>query len=160
MASIDALYTEKTILVSADPAVLYDMITDVTRMGEWSPVCKSCWWDDGQAPKVGSWFTGHNVLEERQWDTRCEVVTATRPREFAWIVGGKEEGYVRWGYRFVPSGDKTSVTESWRVLRQTERIAAMDNADVPAYVERTERGIEETLENLKRVAEAAPVLPS
>ena len=25
------------------------MVSDVTRMGEWSPVCKACWWDEGDS---------------------------------------------------------------------------------------------------------------
>jgi hypothetical protein len=33
---------------SPAPESLYDMVCDVTRMGEWSPVCLACWWDDGQ----------------------------------------------------------------------------------------------------------------
>ena len=52
------------------------MVSDVTRMGEWSPVCKACWWDDGDSPRVGAWFTGRNELPERTWETRSEVVAA------------------------------------------------------------------------------------
>jgi ribosome-associated toxin RatA of RatAB toxin-antitoxin module len=39
-------YSE-SILVARSPEDLYDMVSDVTRMGEWSPVCKACWWDAG-----------------------------------------------------------------------------------------------------------------
>jgi ribosome-associated toxin RatA of RatAB toxin-antitoxin module len=49
-----------SIVVSCSPETLYDMVSDVTRMGEWSPICKSCWWDEGDGPSVGSWFTGRN----------------------------------------------------------------------------------------------------
>src|ERR1700733_12505608 len=45
-------------VVIARPAdALYDMISDVTRMGEWSPICTACWWDEGAGPWAGSWFT-------------------------------------------------------------------------------------------------------
>jgi hypothetical protein len=23
------------------------MVADVTRVGEWSPMCTACWWDEG-----------------------------------------------------------------------------------------------------------------
>ena len=30
------------------------MIADVTRMGGWSPMCKACWWNEGDGPRVGA----------------------------------------------------------------------------------------------------------
>jgi polyketide cyclase/dehydrase/lipid transport protein len=52
-----------SIVIARSPADLYDMVSDVTRMGEWSPVCKACWWDDGLGPSAGAWFTGTLVTE-------------------------------------------------------------------------------------------------
>ncbi len=75
------------------------MLADVTRMGEWSPVCTACWWDEGDGPHVGAKFTGRNERPERTWETRSEVVTADRGGEFAWVVG--EPLPARWGYSFV-----------------------------------------------------------
>src|SRR5215211_5889332 len=46
-------HTEK-ISVAADPDTLYDMVSDVTRMGEWSPVCNACEWTDD----AHEWFIG------------------------------------------------------------------------------------------------------
>ncbi len=45
---MDTLRFSESIVVARSPEFLYDMISDVTRMGEWSPVCKACWWDDGR----------------------------------------------------------------------------------------------------------------
>ena len=33
--------------VAAPPELVYDLISDVTRMGEWSPECYRCEWLDG-----------------------------------------------------------------------------------------------------------------
>ena len=38
-----------SISVAVTPDELYALVSDVTRMGEWSPVCKACWWDEGGA---------------------------------------------------------------------------------------------------------------
>src|SRR5580704_6067419 len=71
------------------------MVSDVTRMGEWSPVCKACWWDDGPGPSAGAWFTGRNELPGRDpWETRSQVVAAVPGEEFAFVVGGT---WTRWG---------------------------------------------------------------
>ncbi len=62
------------------------MVADVTRMGEWSPVCKACWWEEGDGPAEGAWFTGRNELPDRTWETRSLVVAADRGTEFAFQV--------------------------------------------------------------------------
>ena len=84
-----------SVLVACPPEALYDLVSDVTRTGEWSPICEACWWDEGDGPRVGAHFTGRNVTPSRTWETRCVVVAADPGREFAWVVG---EDIVRWGY--------------------------------------------------------------
>ncbi|HJY95097.1 MAG TPA: SRPBCC family protein, partial [Streptosporangiaceae bacterium] len=94
---MSSLQYSESIVVARSPEALYDMVSDVTRMGEWSPVCTACWWDDGDGPRLGAWFTGRNQLPERTWETRSQIVAADRGREFAFVVGGT---WVRWGYTF------------------------------------------------------------
>lgn len=146
----------ESIVVARSPEELYDMVSDVTRMGEWSPVCKACWWDEGAGPHVGAWFTGRNELPERTWETRSQVVAADRGREFAFLVGGS---YVRWGYRFEPAQGGTEVTESWEFL--PDGIAMFEErfgADAPEQIENRRQaarsGIPATLRAIKQAAEA------
>ncbi len=60
----DLRYAE-SVCVARSPESLYDMVSDVTRMGEWSPICRACWWDDGDGPWPGGWFTGRNQTPDR-----------------------------------------------------------------------------------------------
>src|ERR1044071_8309587 len=94
---VERLTHSYSIFIARSPEERYAMVSDVTRMGEWSPICKACWWDECAGPEVGAWFTGRNELPERTWETRSEVVAADRGREFAWKVAGR---LVRWGYTF------------------------------------------------------------
>jgi ribosome-associated toxin RatA of RatAB toxin-antitoxin module len=89
---VDQLRYSESIFVARPPEVLYDMVSDVTRTGEWSPICRACWWDDGDGPRVSARFTGRNETAERTWETRSEVVAADPGREFAFVVGA---GWVR-----------------------------------------------------------------
>jgi hypothetical protein len=151
------LQRSESIVISGSPQHLYDMVADITRMGEWSPVCKACWWDEGSGPEVGSWFTGRNELPERTWETRSQVVVADRGREFAFVVGGK---FVRWGYTFVPAEDGTQVTESWEFLPDgiamfRERFGADADTQIENRSEAARSGIPATLRAIKQAAEAS-----
>jgi hypothetical protein len=153
---MDTLRHSESIVVARSPEDLYDMVSDVTRMGEWSPVCKACWWEDGDAPRVGSWFSGRNELPDRTWETRSEVAVAERSREFAFVVGGS---YVRWGYTFTPVDGGTQVTESWEFLPAgiamfEERFGADAQAQIANRTEAAHNGIAATLAAIKKIAEA------
>jgi Polyketide cyclase / dehydrase and lipid transport len=150
------LKRSESIVISRSPEDLYDMVSDVTRMGEWSPVCKVCWWDEGSGPEVGSWFTGRNELPERTWETRSQVVVADPGREFAFLVGGK---FARWGYTFAPVQGGTQVTESWEFLPDgiamfKERFNADAESEIDNRSEAARSGIPATLRAIKRSADA------
>ena len=125
-----------SVVVDADPATIYGLVSDVTRTGEWSPICRECWWDEGAGPEVGAWFTGRNETPDRTWETRSQVVVAETGREFAWQVGGT---FVRWGYDLAPTGDGgTDLTESWEFLPEGLAMFAEKYGDA-AEVEITTR---------------------
>lgn len=154
MASLS--YSE-SIVIARSPEDLYDLVSDVTRMGEWSPICAACWWDDGAAPRAGAWFTGRNEVPGRTWETRSQVEVAEPGREFAWAVGG---AWVRWGYTFTPVDGGTQVTESWEFLpagiaRFEERYGADAQAQIANRTEAAHAGIPVTLAAIKRTAESA-----
>jgi hypothetical protein len=145
-----------SVLVARSAQCLYDMVSDVTRIGEWSPVCKACWWDEGSSARAGGWFTGRNTTADRTWETRSEVVVAERGREFAFIVGGS---YVRWGYTFTVVGEGTRVTESWEFLPEgiamfEEKFGADAQTQISDRTKAAHDGIPLTLAALKRTAES------
>lgn len=144
-----------SVTVSASPAQLYDMLSDITRMGEWSPTCRACWWDTGDGPRVGAWFTGHNKNPEREWETRSQVVAADPGREFAFAVGGS---WVRWGYTFEAIDGGTEITESWELLpdgiaRFHERFGDQAAAEIEKRRRSAHHDIPLTLAAIKEAAE-------
>ncbi|MBX9920869.1 MAG: SRPBCC family protein [Mycolicibacterium frederiksbergense] len=147
-----------SVAVALAPDEVYALVSDVTRIGEWSPVCKACWWDDPDAGAVvGAWFTGRNVLPERTWETRSQVVAAEPGREFAWEVNN---GWVRWGFTVEPEGAWTRLTEHWQFLPKGlegfgERFGADADAQIAQRSALALRGIPETLRAIKATAERA-----
>jgi hypothetical protein len=65
--------------VCASPSQLYDAVSDVRRMGEWSPECQRCEWIDGAVgPAVGARFKGRNRRGIIRWST-MGVITLMGP---------------------------------------------------------------------------------
>lgn len=149
---------QESIVVDATAEALYDLVSDITRTGEWSPICTACWWDDeGEAGTVGAWFTGRNEVPGRTWETRSQVVAADRGREFAWIVGGN---LVRWGFTVEPTGESTMLTESWHFLPGGlayfhERYGDQAAERIDERTRQAYDGIPRTLAAIKRIAESS-----
>jgi Polyketide cyclase / dehydrase and lipid transport len=145
----------ESIFVAVPPDDVYAMVSDVTRMGEWSPICRACWWDEGAGPHVGAFFTGRNVTPDRTWETRSQVVAADPGREFAWEVNN---GWVYWGYTFEPENNGTRLTESWRFLPKgvdgfRERFGEHAEAEIEKRANAARTGIPATLAAIKKTAE-------
>jgi Polyketide cyclase / dehydrase and lipid transport len=156
LRAVSAFEFSDSIDVALAPDELYALISDVTRTGEWSPICRACWWDEGAGPRAGAWFTGRNEIPERTWETRSQVTVAEPGREFTWEVNN---GWVRWSYTLEPTDGGTRLTESWEFLplgREGFRERYGDDADahIAARTEAAHRGIPETLAAIKKVAES------
>lgn len=146
---------QETIAIHASPEEVYDLISDVTRTGEWSPICKNCWWHDGDSAQVGARFTGRNERDGRTWETVSEVVAAERGLEFAWVVG---DGYVQWTYKLAPLDDGTELTEFWEFLPAGvemfhDKFGDKASGLIEARIEDAHRGIPATLAAIKQLAE-------
>ena len=148
----------ETLTIAAPADAVYDLVADVSRMGDWSPVCTGGEYDADDP----SWFTGHNAIGSTTWSTRCHVVAADRGREFAFVnCGGTgERELVRWGFTLRPDGDGTEVTQSWEVLPGYEPgfLAQGHTADELAarldFMQGlAETGMPETLEHIRVAAE-------
>lgn len=144
--------------IAAPAETVYDLVADVTRMGEWSPECVGCEWvDGGTSPVVGARFKGSSKRGWVRWSTTPRVVTADRPRAFGFVTTQRGHDETMWTYRFAPQGDGTIVTETFEMLadlpwylRLVERVA-MGVKDRKADLE---AGMAETLRRLGAAAEA------
>lgn len=144
-------------MVACPAEDLYDLVADVTRMGDWSPVCKACWWDEGAGPAVGAHFTGRNEVPERTWETRSEVVAAERGRAFAWTVV-EPPTRATWSYAFEPVDGGTRLTETWELPEEgvaffEQRLGDDAAAQITARGDAAESGIAATLAAIKKAAE-------
>jgi uncharacterized protein YndB with AHSA1/START domain len=161
---------EASVHIDAPPERVWRMITDVTRMGEWSPVTYKCEWLGGATePEVGARFKGYNKMPPARWWTTCEI-TALEPGkvfEFRTIdgtfnIGSRGREMTRWRYEFEPEDIGTRLTETYEasfipaLLRVPEQIARRIPGGARMVDKRrakTDQGLEETLRRLKDAAE-------
>ena len=105
-----------TVHMSAPPDRIWEAVSDVTRIGKYSPETFEAEWLDGATgPAVGAKFRGHvkrNGKGPIYWTT-CTVIASDPGREFAFGVGPADKPLNVWRYKLEPSGDGTDVTESF-----------------------------------------------
>jgi uncharacterized protein YndB with AHSA1/START domain len=149
---------KETIEISRPPEELYGFVADVSRMGQWSPVCTGGSYDDD-----GEWFTGTNAMGEATWETRCRVVVADPGHEFAFINHGLEGRVemVRWAFLFEPlEGGGTEVTQTWEVLPDYADGLGLDEESAIGVLEMMKNaaleGMPQTLAALKADVEKSP----
>lgn len=155
MAPTDTVTVERR--VAASPATVYALVSDVTRMGEWSPETTSCRWLGGASrAAVGARFRGTNRSGRRQWSTTCTVVQADPATGFGFEVKAGPVAIARWTYDLRRDGDGCVVTETWtdQRARWMTRAGTLLTG-VADRAEHNRRTMEQTLERLASAAEAA-----
>lgn len=144
-----------TVRMSASPAVVWGLVSDVTRIGEFSPETFEARWTRGStAPEVGAYFKGHvrrNGVGPVYW-TLCRVTECVPEQDFGFVVEMNGTDLNHWRYQLRAVDGGTEVTESfelpalgflrlyWAVLG---RLRGRTN----------ERGMRQTLERIKDIAE-------
>src|SRR4051812_10250655 len=147
---------EASTTIAAGPAKVYDLVTDLPRMGEWSPENTGGRWIRGATgPAVGARFRGNNRRGVLRWSTTCEVTAAVPGERFAFDVTYGPVSISRWEYTFAPDGDGCRVTESWTERRPAwMKVASVPLMAVADRAAHNRRGMEHTLAALKQAAES------
>ena len=144
---------EVSVDIDAPPADVYDLVADITRMGEWSPECVGAEWV-GTPGAVGARFKGRNRRGLLRWTTTVEVLAADRPTEFAFATLNGQQHGTRWRYRLEPNGEGTRLTESFEAVSMPWIIAQVDRFIVRTRQEQLEASVARTLAAIKAAAEA------
>ncbi|MEU7971636.1 SRPBCC family protein [Micromonospora sp. NPDC049089] len=159
--------------VAADPARVWDLVTDIELPARFSQELRRVrWLDDCDRPTLGARFEGENhhpLLGE--WQTVSHVVRLDAPRVFAWVVvdeagrfgGGPadpERPGSTWQFRLVEEAGGCRLTHSVRIgPGRTGLSLIIDRApeQEEVIIERRTAALREamftTLEGIKALAE-------
>ena len=112
-------HDEVTVEIAAPPERVYGLVSDIGRMGEWSPECVRCSWAKGATgPAVGARFRAKNKGGRGPaWFNTPTVLVADAGREFAFNRNGPGIGSYTWRYVMEPTATGTRITESFDAER-------------------------------------------
>ena len=147
-----------TVHMAAPAGRVWDLVSDITRVREFSPETFEAEWLGGASgPAAGARFRGHVRRNGRgpvYW-TVCTVTACVPGREFAFAVAGPGGSTINtWRYQLEPGAGGTDVTESFELADKLPvrlywmvagRARGRTNLD----------GMRATLERIKAVSEAA-----
>nr|MDQ3758010.1 SRPBCC family protein [Actinomycetota bacterium] len=148
-----------TMHVKATPERVYALVSDLPRMGEWSPECYRCrWMGDVQQARPGARFKGWNRIGIRRWTTKGTIVTAEPPKEVSFDIHSVFDLPVaRWTYRITPDGNGgCDVTEAWADRRGgVMKLLGNVASGVTDRAAHNTDGMQKTLQRIKETAESS-----
>jgi len=149
------MHDSVTVHMAAPPEKVWELVSDVTRIGEFSPETFEAEWLEGATgPVAGAKFRGHvkrNGIGPVYWIT-CTVLVSDPGREFTFGTGPGDNPMNVWSYKLAPNGDGTDVTESFALA---DKVFFRVYWALLGWARgRTNRnGMQTTLERMKAVVE-------
>ncbi len=145
--------TAATREIAAPAEKVWSLVSDLPRMGEWSPENAGGRWIKGATgPALGAVFRGSNKNGFRRWSTDATVVGYEQGKLFEFSVTAGPLAVANWRYEFEGTESGCRVTESWRDNRKRWFVvvarAMGDHSAAHAAKE-----MEATLANLAAAAE-------
>ncbi|MQA82516.1 MAG: hypothetical protein GEV10_29325 [Streptosporangiales bacterium] len=125
-------------LLPAPPEAVWAVLTDPTRIGEWSSECRTGrWLDDAREPVVGARFTGSNKVRWMRWSRACRILDVDRPRQYVFETISRSDSS-RWTYQLEPVGVATRVRQSFDVRHMWRVLEVLVTRLVPEHLDRTD----------------------
>lgn len=147
-----------TIEIAAPPEKVWSMVSDLPRMGEWSPENVGGKWQGGAtAAAPGARFKGTNKQGWHRWSGGVIINEVEAPKRLSFTVKIGGLNGATWGYDIEPTADGCRVTESWTDTRNPifkvglVTKLATGIADRTAYAQEL---MDTTLANIKKAAES------
>jgi dimethylaniline monooxygenase (N-oxide forming) len=139
--------------IAADPNSVWDMISDVTRMGQWSPECYRAMWLTSKRGK-GALFLGLNKDRGLRWPSPAIVTESERGKVFAFRAASG----VLWRYRLTAENAGCLLVEERINSGEFRYVRAAYRLFLGGYDRRIgvlRAGMQRTVERIRAAAESA-----
>ena len=149
------LQGEAQAFILSPPSSVFRLVSDITRMGEWSPECRRCeWLDEDAGASVGARFRGYNQRGWLKWQMNCTVSAFEPDRVFAFEVSRPSgQPQTRWRYELEPTEGGSILTESFEVMWYNNIVTRLFYGGPQHRLAQLEDGVRQTLARIKVAAE-------
>jgi hypothetical protein len=142
--------------IAAPAENVWALVSDLPRMGQWSPENKGGRWVKGATGlALGAVFKGSNKNGLRRWSTTVTVVANEPGKLFEFAVTSGPLAVTRWRSEFEDTDAGCRVTESWLDERKPW-FTAIARVVGDHGAGNAERQMTATLANLAKAAEMMP----
>ena len=143
--------------IAASPEVVWALVSDLPRMGEWSPENTGGEWTKGATgPEVGAKFKGRNQAGSTTWSTVSTVTAAAPGERFAFSVAAGPFKIADWAFAIEPTAGGCRVTQSWIDQRGwLMKTIGTKASGVDDRAEFSRQSMEQTLAGVAAAAESA-----
>lgn len=139
--------------VAAPPGRVWAVVSDVTRMPEWSPELRRLYPLGGREPRIGMRMIGVNRRGYAVWPTTSTVVRLEPERAVAWKT--RQSG-ATWTYELEPTATGTRLTGRRELAKYTlgTSLFAPVIGGAAGHDRELADGIRSTLDRIKTTVEA------
>lgn len=138
--------------LAAPPETVWELVSDVSRMSDWSPECRKIVVLGSPKQGVGTKFIGLNRRGWAVWPTTSKVVRFEPGKAVAWRT--RESG-ATWSYEIAPTASGTSLTGRRELPSYTipTKLMAPIIGGAGGHDQELAEGIRTTLERIKAAVE-------
>jgi uncharacterized protein YndB with AHSA1/START domain len=138
--------------LAAPPETVWELVSDVSRMSDWSPECRKIVVLGSPKHGVGTKFIGLNRRGWAVWPTTSKVVRFEPGKAVAWRT--RESG-ATWSYEIAPTAAGTSLTGRRELPSYTiaTKLMAPIIGGAGGHDQELAQGIRTTLERIKAAVE-------
>jgi len=133
---------EVSVEVDATPEQVWNLLTDITRAGEWSHETQGGeWLDAAHGPAVGARFRGRNENGRMKWSRQCEVLSLDDNRSISWRTVPTKLRYrdsTIWTYELEPTDRGCRITQRFEVVLLGPVMDRLLYAAIPAHRDRSD----------------------
>lgn len=145
---------EEFIEINASADQVWSVVSDLKRMGEWSPQCKKMI-IRGEPIGLGTRTININRRGPLVWPTTAKIIRFAPEKELGWRVA---ENNTVWSYTLEPTDGGVKLIERREAPNGTSKISAFLVDKVfggnDSFEKELGQGMVETLGKIKRAAEA------
>lgn len=145
---------EQSTEIAATPEKVWSIVSDLSRMGEWSPQCRKVIVRGGTV-RLGAKTINVNKRGLLVWPTTAKVVTFEPNRKIAYRIA---ENRTVWGFEITPTDSGVRLTErreakNGQTTKVSSTLIGLAMGGTESFDAELEEGMRETLMKIKAAAE-------